>query len=150
MKAGLPSDPPQPGKERLDREAPAAAKLAGESLGRLMASTQASISVRWDIRDDVSRRERHPCHDELGGDGSERAGSALLPAANERAGGVCVDDRGAGRREREPPARALAAALDRPGCMSTAPPAKRGVDRHEPGPAGVAEERPGLSAGDAA
>src|SRR5947207_4983455 len=46
--------------------------------------------------------------------GREPPEAALLPAEDEAAGRLVVADRGARRCERDPPPRALAAALDRP------------------------------------
>jgi hypothetical protein len=110
---------------------------------------QAAIAVGRDIRDDVCRRRGHSPGDELSGQSRERAGSALLPAPYEGAGGIGVDDCRTGRCEGEPPPGALAATIDRPGSVSAAAGAERRVNWHQPDAAAVAEEQAGLSAGDA-
>jgi hypothetical protein len=59
-------------------------------------------------------------NDELSGEACDPAEPVLLPGMHERPGRARVSDGCAGRREREPPPRALAAALDRPGRRSAA------------------------------
>ena len=128
----LARDPSPPGEKRRDRKAPEPSELAGERFGRLVPAPQAAIAVGRDIRDGVCRRPGHSPGDELGGQGRERAGSALLPAPYEGAGRIGVDDCRTGRREGEPPPGALAATIDRPGSVSAAAGAERRVNWHQP------------------
>jgi hypothetical protein len=133
-----------------DGQPPEKPELAGEALGRLVPAPQAAVAVGRDIRDDVCRRTGQSPDEKLGGQACERAGSALLPGADERTGGVGVGEPRAGGGESDPPPVALSAPLDRPGRRRATPGAERPMDRDQPAETPFAEGRPGLSAGDAA
>ena len=145
----LARDPSPPGEKRRDRKAPEPSELAGERFGRLVPATQAAIAVGRDIRDGVCCRRGHSPGDELGGQGRERA--------ELRAPSSPVRRRGQDRRRRLPhgPTRRRASSRrtrgnDRPARpWSAAAGAERRVNWHQPDAAAVAEERSGLSAGDA-
>ncbi len=126
-------------RHRVERPEPA--ELLGQPTSRMVAAPRAPISVGRDIRDDVCRRPRNDLGDELGSEGRERAEAALLPRADERPRDGRVRDRRPRGGEREPPAGALAAALDRPGRGRAAAGAERRDDPDERAPADLARER---------
>ncbi len=147
---GLACDGPPPGNERSRLDVPPPSELAREPLCRMMAAPERAVAVRRDIGDDIYRRPGHAGNDELGGEGRERAETALLPGADERSYRAAVEDSGTRRGERQPPPGALPATLDRPGGGGSAARTKRRRDRHHEPAAAVAERRPSLPAGDAA
>ena len=108
------------GRAPARREPPAAAELAGEARGRVVAAREAPLAVGRHERDQLSGRPWHDLDHERGSDQGEAAQPALLPGGDERADARVVCDRGPGGGERDPPARALAAARDRPGDGRTA------------------------------
>ena len=146
--ACLARDAPAPCHKGSHGQLPEQAQLAGEPFGGLVSTAEAAVAVGRDIRDDVCRRWGESLGEEPGGHGGKRAGSALLPAANERAGGVGVHEPRPGGGEGDPPSGALPAPLDRPRRRRAAPGTERRVHRDQPAEAGLAEERPRLSAGD--
>jgi hypothetical protein len=97
----------------------------------------------------VDLRAGHRVGDELRGQRGDPAQAALLPAADEPPDGVVVLDGRPRGRERQPPARALAAPRDRPDGRSSAALADRRDDDRKPVAAPVAQLRPGLAAGEA-
>ena len=100
-------------------------ELAGEARGRVVAAREAPLAVGRHERDQLSGRPWHDLDHEPGGERGEAAQPALLPGGDERADARVVRDRGPGGGERDPPARALAAARDRPGDGRTAAGAQR-------------------------
>lgn len=131
-------------------EAPGPSELAGKPFCRMVASPQRTIPVGRDVGDEVCRRPGHAPGDELGGEGRQRAATALLPGPDERPHGAAVEDRGAGRGKRQPAAGALAAPLDGPGGRGATARAERRRDWHDEPAAAVAERRPRLATGHAA
>ena len=141
-------------KERLDRQLPAPSELAGETRGRMVTSPEAPVAVRGDERDQVCGGPGgRPCHDlgdQVGGERSDVAQPVLLPGGDERADGHVVLDRSAGGGERDPPARALAAARDRPGDGRAAAGAERRSEPRQRARAGRTEGGARQPADDAA
>ena len=94
-------------------DAPARASSRA-SAGRMVAAREEPRPVGRDIGDDVYRRPLEPFDHELGCQGRRAAEPVLLPGAHQGSRRArCSVPRHA-RCEREPAARALAAALDRP------------------------------------
>ena|SRR5262249_23831315 len=133
-----------------DGQSPATPELAGELLGRMVATAEVAIAVRWDEGQGVDVRGRHTFDDELGGESRDPPQAALLPAADECPDSVVVLDRGACGGEPESASRALAAASDRPGDRRTAAPAERRGDQRQSPAAACTELPPGTAAGEAA
>src|SRR5262245_53532737 len=94
-------------------------------LGRIVAAPEQAVVVGGDVRDRVRARAGDDTVHELGGEPGERPLAALLPGAHEPFGRVVVGDRSPRPGERDPPARALPAALDRPGRRRAAALAER-------------------------
>jgi hypothetical protein len=89
-------------------------ELAGKPLRWMVATLQAPVPVGWNERDQLCGGRRHDVVDQAGSDPSEAAQAVLLPGGDEGANSRVVLDGGARGGEREPPAGALPATLDRP------------------------------------
>jgi hypothetical protein len=113
----------------------------------MVAALQQAVAVGRDEGEDVYLGPRHGVDDERRRFRCEPAQAAFLPAADDPPHRFVVLDGGAGGREREPAAGALAAPRDRPDGRGAAPGAERRDDRGQPVPAAVAELRPGIAAG---
>jgi hypothetical protein len=104
-----------------------------------MAALKAPGSVRRDEREHARARRRQHADEDFRGLDGQAAEPTLLPAAHEPADVVVVGDRGAGGRERETAARALAAPRDRPGGRSATAVAERRFESRQPLAAGRAQ-----------
>jgi hypothetical protein len=113
-KAGLAWHPAIALEQGEHGQGPPFAKLAREPLGGMVASPERAVAVGRDEPKGACPRRRERLGDQVGCNRGEAAEPTLLPRGNEPSDGVVVGDRGAGRRECEPAARALAAARDRP------------------------------------
>jgi hypothetical protein len=111
--------------ERCDRQLPDAAELAGERLGRPVPALQRALPVGGNECQHRRCRARQRLGDDRCRLAREPALSVLLPCLHEAPGGSVVDDRRAGACERDPPAAALGAALDRPGAWGATAAAER-------------------------
>ena len=114
-----------PQEQRLAGDAPARGQLVRERLGRMAGASELSHPVGRDIGDDVYSRllELGAVRARLPGVRAWRSPRSFQARTNGH-GGAGVAVRRRRRREREPTARALAAALDRPGgrCAATRAP----------------------------
>ena len=137
----LPARPADPREERLARQPPDIRERTGELLGRVVATAETSFAVGRHECDEVDVGTRQPLGDDARRLGAEPAETALLPAANDPANVGVVRDRCPRRREGEPPARALAAARDRPRRRRAAARAQRRRQRRQPCAARRAEKR---------
>ena len=126
-------------EKRCDRELPALAKRGRQTLGRVvtpLSRRSASLGTNvivyapgtgHGLGHELRRKRRHATQ------------APVLPGCDKRAGGIVVDDRCPSRSEGDPPAGALAAALDRPGGWGTAAGAPGSFDPDEPPTARLAE-----------
>src|SRR5262249_46720553 len=103
-----------------DRQLPAAAQLACEPGRWMVAAPQAAVPVRRDERERLAARSGHPLRYNVTRKGGETAQTALLPGGDEQTDARVVGDGGAGGAERDPAARALAAARHGPRDRGTA------------------------------
>jgi hypothetical protein len=110
----LPARAADPGEERLARQLPRIRERTGQLLGRVVAAVEATLAVGRHERDDIGVRTRQPLCDDARRLGAKAPETALLPAANDRTNVGVVGNRRACLNERKPPARAFAAAYDRP------------------------------------
>ena len=113
--AALRAQGPRPAQERSDRQPPEPGELAGETLGRMVPTAQAAVAVGRDERDQLCGRRLDDLGDDRGGKRGEPSEAMLLPGGDDGANRRVVLDRRPGGGEREPTARAFAAAGDRPG-----------------------------------
>ena len=129
-------------QQRDDRQLPALAELAGQALGRVVAARQTPILVGGHEGERVRAGAGPPRSRAL-----RRAPPACaghVPSRPRRAAGCIVVGNGGPRgRERDAPARALAAALDRPGGRRAAAltPRLRRAGSTEPGMPRTARRR---------
>jgi len=104
-----------------------------------MAAPEAPVAVRRDERDRSTGRRRDGVDDQFGGERPDVAQATLLPCGDEQPDADLVSDRRARRGEGDPPARALAAALDGPGGGRTAAGAERRGEPRQSAGTGCAE-----------
>src|SRR3954454_7815718 len=85
-----------------------------------MPAPEAAIAIAGYEGDDVDVRPWYSGDDEFRGNMSELSATLLFPRCDEGTCAAVVDQRRSRRSEREPPARTLAAARNRPGARRTA------------------------------
>ena len=137
--------PAGPGDDREDGQLPVLRERDGQALGGVDAPPADPVVLAGHERERRRGRPRHQLDDELGRQVGDAPDAALLPGADERLCRTPVGDRGPRRREREPPAGALATALDRPGGRAPAPRAEGPAEDEQSRTALLAEQRLALS-----
>jgi hypothetical protein len=148
--AALPPARPGAHEHWADGEAPPPPQLSGKPTGGMVSALQAAVSVGRHEGQRVRLRRCNYLLDDLGGENGHPAEPLLLPRSDQLRHACVVGHGRARRRERETPARALAAACDRPGRGSPATLAHRPRDSAQTGAAASAEDVCGDSAGRAA
>ena len=147
--ACLPSHGASSLEQRRRLDVPPRSQLPREPVWWVVPATDAPVLVGRDIGDDVCRRPLDGLDDEIGAEDGESAEAALLPRPDHVACAPGVRHARASRCERDPPARALHAAIDGPLRRCAAPRAERRNDPDERGATGLAEPRSIGAAGDA-
>ena len=116
--------------EGLDRQSPLPSQLASERLCGSVPPLERAVAIGRNEHQGGHGGPRERLDDDRGGDPGEVTLASLLPRRHEPPGKVVVDDRSAGRSERESAPAAFRAPTDRPGAGGAAPFAER---RGEPG-----------------
>jgi hypothetical protein len=136
-------------REAGDHHVTGAAELAGEPLRGIVAAAEAPIVVGRHEGDRVDRRPLDGVADQIGREFGERAEAAVFPASDDSPSRLVVGNCRSGAGKREPPARALAAARDRPRRRRPAARAQRPAQTNEALAAGFAELVGGATADEA-
>jgi hypothetical protein len=110
----LAATPADAGQERLARQLPGSGERPGELLCRVIAPLKTAFAVGGHEGDEIGVGARQPLRDNTRRLGGEPAEASLFPAADDSADVGVVGHRRPRRGKREPPARAFAAARDRP------------------------------------
>jgi hypothetical protein len=112
----LPARSADSGEERLARQLPCLRERAGELLRRVIPTLETAFAVGGHEGDEIGIGARQPLRDNARRLDGEPAKALLFPAAHDSADVGVVRHRRARRDEGQPPARAFAAARDRPRC----------------------------------
>jgi hypothetical protein len=142
-KPALPACAPDPVEERLARQFPRIRERTGELLGRVVATVETAFAVGRHERDEIDVRTRQSLCDDARRLGAEPAETALLPAANDPADVGVVNHSRPCAHKGKPPARAFAAACNRPRRRGAAARAQRWSQRRQPCAARRAKKRSG-------
>ena len=132
-----------PRQERPRRQLPKSGKLVRQPLGGVMSALELSVRIAWNEHDTGRVRSGQRFADDRPCPGGQPAQTALLPGGHHRTQPVVVRQRRPSTSEGQPPARALCAALHRPGSRGAATLAERCLDTAEGRGAAVAHLRPG-------
>lgn len=126
-------------EKRLDAAVPPAGQLTGKPLGRMMAAPQAPVRVRRHEREEISRRPLDNLDEDCSRPSRQPPEATLLPGRDDPPHRRVVLDRATRTGEREPPSRALRAALHRPCRRRAAAFAPRRNDSSQAGRAGATD-----------
>src|SRR5712691_489308 len=137
--------------ERVDdRQLPALAERARESLRRMVSALEPAVTVGRDEDERVDVRTRQLLRDRVRRERGQPPQPVLLPAGDDRADTRVVRDRRARGREREPAPRAFRATANRPRGRRAAALAERRLQPRQSAEARGADLRTGPPAGEAA